>query len=79
MEKALQEATRARDVFIQNGEYYWACVVDHNTAVIYADTGRHQEALKLYTRMIEIYPTLTDQDEKLYQTCNSDGSGESSN
>ena len=65
VEKALQEATRARDVFIQNGEYYWACVVDHNTAVIYADTGRHQEALKLYTRMIEIYPTLTDQDEKL--------------
>jgi tetratricopeptide (TPR) repeat protein len=63
VEEALQEAKRGREVFELHGEYYWVCVIDHNTAVIYEDVGRYQEALKLYQTMLEIYPTLTGQDE----------------
>lgn len=63
VEEALQEATRAREAFQRLGEYYWACVIDHNTAVILKQVGRYQEALDLYERMLAIYPTLTDQSE----------------
>jgi CHAT domain-containing protein len=61
VEEALQEAARARDVFQRLGENYWACVIDHNTAVICMQVGRYQEALDLYERILAIYPTLTDQ------------------
>ncbi len=63
VEEALQEAARARNVFLQLGEHYWVCIVDSNTAVIYAQVGRYQDALGLYERMLSIYPTLTDQGE----------------
>ncbi len=63
VEEALQEAMRARDVFLQLSEYYWACVIDLNTALIYDHTGRYQDALKLYENMLAIYPTLTNQNE----------------
>ncbi len=63
VEEALQQAARARDVFLELGEYYWVCAIDHNTAVIYEQIGRYQDALKLYERMLAIYPTLTDQSE----------------
>lgn len=63
IEEALQEAARARDVFLRLGEYYWACVIDHNTALIYDQIGRYQDALKLYESMLAIYPVLTDQSE----------------
>jgi tetratricopeptide (TPR) repeat protein len=63
VEDALNEARRGREVFERHGEYYWVCVIDHNTAVIYEDVGRYREALNLYQTMLEIYPTLTDQDE----------------
>jgi len=63
VEEALQQATRARDVFLRHGEDYWACIIDHNTAVIYRQIGRYQDAFKLYERMLAIYPTLTDQSE----------------
>src|SRR5439155_5281551 len=56
-----QEATRARQVFLRLGEYYWVCVIDNNIAVIYDQIGRYQDALKLYENMLAIYPTLTDQ------------------
>jgi tetratricopeptide (TPR) repeat protein len=61
--EALQEADRARDVLLEHGEKYWACVIDHNTAVIYSQIGQYHKALELYERMLAIYPTLTDQSE----------------
>jgi CHAT domain-containing protein len=63
VEEALQHAARAREVFLRQGEYYWACIIDHNTAVIYDHVGRYQDALKLYERILAIYPTLANQDE----------------
>jgi CHAT domain-containing protein len=63
IEEALQEAARARNVFLQLGEDYWVCVIDHNIALIYYYLGRYQDALKLYASMLFIYPTLTDQSE----------------
>jgi len=65
VDEALEGAARAREVFERLGEYYWACVIDHNTAVILKQVGRYQEALDLYDRMLAIYPTLTDQSEVL--------------
>lgn len=63
VEEALQEAARARDVFLQLGENYWAGVIDSNTALIYAYVGRHQEAAKLYEDMLAVYATASDQSE----------------
>jgi CHAT domain-containing protein len=65
VEDALTEAVRARDVFHRLGEDYWACVVDHNTAYVYEQVGRYQEALKLYERILAIFPTMTNKDEVL--------------
>ena len=66
-EEALQEADAARDVFLSCGERYWACIIDHNTAVICSQTGKYQKALDLYERMLAIYPTLTGQSEASIQ------------
>lgn len=62
-DEALLEARRAHDVLERLGERYWACVIDHNTAVILNYAGRYQEAIDLYDRMLSIYPTMTDQSE----------------
>lgn len=63
VDEALQEAVRARNVLLRNGEYYWVCIIDHNAAVIYTRLGQYQKALELYERMLAIFPTLTDQSE----------------
>ncbi len=63
VEEALQAAARARDVFQQHGEYYRACTADHNVAVVYTRLGRYQDALKLYDRLLAVYPTLSDSSE----------------
>ncbi len=63
VEEALQEAIRARDVFLRHGEDFWACAVDINTAVIYKQVGQYQKALDLYERVLIIYPTLSGQSE----------------
>jgi CHAT domain-containing protein len=63
VEEALQQAARAREVFLRNGEPYWACVIDHNTAWIYEGVGRYQDALQLYENIRATYTTLTDQSE----------------
>ncbi len=63
VEEALQQATRARDVFLRYGENYWVCIVDSNVAVIYEQLGRYQEAIDLYESMLVIYSTLTNQSE----------------
>src|SRR2546423_3034575 len=63
VEEALQEATRAHDVFLRLEERYWVCVIDHNIAWIYEQIGQYQDAIELYERMLEIYPNLTDQSE----------------
>jgi CHAT domain-containing protein len=62
-ERALQEAQRAREVFSRLGEPYWACLIEHNTAMIYESMGRYQDALELYQYTISTYPTLTDQSD----------------
>jgi len=63
VEEALREATYAHDVFASLGEWYWVCVIDHNIAWIYTQSGRYDDALDLYKRMLALYPNLTDQDE----------------
>src|SRR5579884_1886549 len=63
VEEALQAASYAREVFLRLGELYWVCIIDHNTAVIYSQIGRYQDALSMYERMLSTYPTLTDQNE----------------
>ncbi len=63
VEEALQHAQRAREVFLRQDEPYWVCIIDHNTAWVYKQIGRYQDASKLYERMLEIYPTITDQSE----------------
>lgn len=63
VEEALQQAAHARDAFLRLDELYWACVIDHNTALIYDYMGRYKEALKLYESMRIIYPTLNNQSE----------------
>ncbi len=63
IQDALHQAAQARDAFLRLGEYYWACVIDHNTAMIYDNLGRYQDAYQLYERMLDIYPTVTDQRE----------------
>jgi tetratricopeptide (TPR) repeat protein len=63
VEEALQHAARAREVFLKLGEPYWVCIIDHNTALVYRQIGRYHEANMLYERILNIYPTLTDQRE----------------
>jgi CHAT domain-containing protein len=63
VEEALQHAANAREVFQELGEPYWVCLIDHNTAWIYRQIGRYRDALVLYARMLDIYPTVTDQGE----------------
>ncbi len=46
---------------------YWVCVIDNNTAVIYSHIGRYQDALDIYERMLEIFPTLSDQSASFIQ------------
>ncbi len=65
VEEALQAAARARDVFQQHGEYYRACTVDHNVAVVCTRLGQYQDALKLYDRLLAVYPTLSDSSETI--------------
>jgi len=61
VEEALQEAACARDTFLRLGEPYWACVIDHNTAMIFDNIGQYQDALKLYESMRAAYASLSDQ------------------
>lgn len=63
VEEALQEAARARNVFLRLGETYWAGVIDSNRAIIYTYVGRHQEAANLYEDMLTIYAAKSDQSE----------------
>lgn len=63
VEKALQEAVRARETFLQLGEDYWVAVIDNNTAIIYAYVGRHQDAARLFEGMMAIYTSAGDQSE----------------
>lgn len=63
VEEALEAAARAREIFARQGENYWVCVMDHNTAWIYKRVGRYQDASVLYERILTMYPTMTDHDE----------------
>ena len=62
-EEALQEAAHAREVFKRLGEDYLVCNIDHNTAMIYTELGRCEEACRLYKSILATYPTLADQNE----------------
>ncbi|HEX7735115.1 MAG TPA: CHAT domain-containing tetratricopeptide repeat protein [Ktedonobacteraceae bacterium] len=61
-EQALNEAARAREMFLQLGEHYWVTLLDNNVAVIYSQVGRYQDAIDLCQEMIAAYLTLKDQD-----------------
>lgn len=63
VDDALEAAKRARNIFLHLDEYFWACVIDHNTAFIYEQVGRYQDAYELYKDMIAIYPTLANQND----------------
>ncbi|HZS75132.1 MAG TPA: CHAT domain-containing protein [Ktedonobacteraceae bacterium] len=63
IEEALRAAEQARTIFLRLEEYYWACVIDNNTAMVLDNIGRYQEALTLYRDMLLIYPTIQDQDD----------------
>lgn len=63
VEKALDQANHALEVFLRNNETYWVLIIEHNTAWIYNHTARYQDELQLYEHILAIYPTLTDQDE----------------
>ncbi len=60
VEEALQDAVRARTVFLQAQGYEWVCSIDLNTAIIYDEVGRHQDAITLYEQM-QTYPFAADQ------------------
>ena len=63
VEEALREAAKAREIFEKLEQPYWVCVIDHNTAWVYRQVGRYQEAHALYERMLTIYPTVQDQSD----------------
>ncbi len=63
LDEALQEAERARNVFIKHNEHYWVCAINHNIAPIYRRQGRYHEARAIYQQIRAIYPRLLDQDE----------------
>ncbi len=67
VQDALQEATRARDIFIKYGEYYWSSGVDQNVAVIYLQIGEYQQALAIYERILAAYALLKDKSETFIQ------------
>ncbi|MBV9614633.1 MAG: CHAT domain-containing protein, partial [Ktedonobacteraceae bacterium] len=62
-ERALQIAGQARNVLLKHNELYKACLIDHNTAVIYSQAGQYGKALELYERLLTVYPTLKQQNE----------------
>jgi len=65
IDEALKEAAHARDIFLQLNEPYWACAIDHNSAVIYEHIGRYQDAVAIYEKMRAIYPTMQEQEKHL--------------
>ncbi len=63
VEEALQQAARARETFLRLGEPYWACVIDHNTAMILDNIGQYREALDLYASIRLAYAALGNHDD----------------
>lgn len=63
VEDALREAAKAREIFQHLNQPYWVCVIDHNTARVYWQAGRYQEAHAIYERILTIYPTLQDRND----------------
>ncbi|MGH2482358.1 MAG: tetratricopeptide repeat protein, partial [Ktedonobacteraceae bacterium] len=63
VDEALREAARAREVFQRLEQPYWVCVMDHNTAWVYRQVGRYQEAHAIYERILTIYPTIQDRSD----------------
>ncbi len=61
IELALETALQARNILLAHNERYWACLIDHNTAVIYSQMGQYSKALELYERLLSVYPSLKDQ------------------
>ncbi len=64
---ALQTAERARNVLLKHNELYKACLIDHNTAVIYSQAGQYGKALELYERLLSVYPTLKEQNPSVIE------------
>src|SRR5215472_11494519 len=62
-QEALQTGERARETFLRHGEYMWEYKLDNNIALIYVQIGWYQEALAIYERIIDVFPTLAHQSE----------------
>ena len=67
VEEALRAGEQAREVFQRLDKPYWVCVIDNNIAVILANLGKNEDAVRLYEGIITIYPTVTDQSEIFVQ------------
>jgi CHAT domain-containing protein len=67
VEDALQAGEQARNVFLELDEPYWVCVIDNNIALILGYVGQNEEAVRLYEKMLTIYPTITSQSETFIQ------------
>ncbi|MGH2508510.1 MAG: tetratricopeptide repeat protein, partial [Ktedonobacteraceae bacterium] len=63
VEEALHEASKAREIFQKYNQRYLVCNIDHNTAWVYRQVGRYQEAHRIYKRILTIYPTLQDRSD----------------
>ena len=63
VEEALKAGELAREVFLRLSEPYWVCVIDSNIAILLGNIGKNEEAVRLYERMLTIYPTITNQSE----------------
>lgn len=61
VEAALAAGEQARNVFLRHQKPYWVCVIDSNVALILENSGRYEEALKLYETMLTVLPIVTDQ------------------
>src|SRR5260370_23368517 len=55
VEEAINAAAKAREIFQHLNQPYWVCVIDHNTAWVYIQIGRYQEANMLFERTLTIY------------------------
>ncbi len=63
IEEALQEADRAREIFVRIDEYGWINVLDGNVAAIYLQKGLYHEAITMYRHMVSMYSSIEEQSE----------------
>ncbi len=63
--EALAVIPRARDILVRHGEWLRAAGLELNTAVVYYELGRYDQALALYDRAIEFFERARQNDPTL--------------